>query len=335
MSFSFNELKKNKSKLAESLKTEIEKTDYKKKFEKEEDTRFWQPELDEGGSGFARIRFLPPSKGEENSFVKMMEYRFQGPSINGEKGRWYINNSLQTIGQEDPVQKYNNLLYNKTKATGDKFFENQAKKQKRNQFYISNILVLSDKKNPQNEGKVFLFRYGQKVFDKIKDKMFPEFDGEESVNIFDFWQGSDFKIKISLTKFKDPTTGAEKEYRNWDKCEFDSPSELYNGDDERLQEVWNRQYMLGEFTAPEKFKTYEELLNQLERTMGVGFGELFVMEPTKVNTPKTKKETETDLDDSLDEIIEKKVEKKSKPKVEDPEDEDDEMEFFKRLSEED
>jgi hypothetical protein len=329
MSFSFAELKKNKNKLADSLKQEIEKTDYKKKFEKEEDTRFWQPELDEGGSGYALIRFLPPTIEEDNAFVKMMNYAFQGPLADDGKARWYIENSLQTIGQDDPVQKYNNMLYSKTKSTGDKFYEEQAKRQKRNTFYISNILVLSDKKNPQNEGKVFLFRYGQRVFDKIKDKMFPEFDGEESINIFDFWEGMNFKVKISLTKFK-VDGGKEKEYRNWDKCEFDSPSELFGGDDEKIKAVWDKQYKLSEFTSPDKFKTYEELLNNLERTMGVGFGELFVMEQPKASAPKTKKDREVELDDTLDHIIEKKVESKSKT----DEDEND-LEFFKRLAEED
>ena len=211
------------------------------------DERLWKPELDKSGNGYAVIRFLPAVEGEDMPWAKVWNHTFQGPT-----GQWYIENSLTTIGQKDPVSEYNSTLWN----TGLESDKEIARKQKRKLQYFSNIYIVSDSKHPENEGKVFLFRYGKKIFDKIMAAMQPEFEDETPINPFDFWEGSNFKLKIRKVDG----------YWNYDKSEFEAKSALFDNDAE-IEKVWKSAYPLAEFTANSNFKSYEELKTRLDAVL--------------------------------------------------------------------
>ena len=211
------------------------------------DERIWKPVMDKSGNGFAVIRFLPAVKGEDLPWAKVWNHAFQGPT-----GQWYIENSLTTLGQNDPVSEMNSAYWN----SGVESDKEIARRQKRKLQYFANILVIKDGANPQNEGKVFLYRFGKKIFDKCMEAMQPAFEDETPVNPFDFWEGADFKLKIRKVDG----------YWNYDKSEFDSPSPLFD-DDEKLEEVWKKQYSLAEFTAPSNFKSYDELKTRLDTVL--------------------------------------------------------------------
>ena len=215
------------------------------------DERLWKPELDTSGNGYAVIRFLPAIEGEDLPWVKLFSHAFQGPT-----GQWYIENSRTTLGRgdvgKDPVSEYNTSLWNSGVETDKEI----ARKQKRKLSYYSNIYVVSDSKNPHNEGKVFLFRYGKKIFDKLMAAMQPEFEDESPINPFDFWKGANFKLKIRKVDG----------YWNYDKSEFEAPSAILD-DDSAIERIWKEQYSLADFTAPSNFKSYEELKTRLDAVL--------------------------------------------------------------------
>lgn len=244
---SFQNLKKQSSlgALTEKLVKEVEKMSTTSN---SVDERIWRPEMGKDGVGSAVIRFLPAPDGEEFPWVKMYSHAFQGP------GGWYIENSLTTIGLKDPLGEYNRTLWN----TGTEKNKEIVRKQKRKLSYYSNIYVVKDPANPDNEGKVFLFKYGKKIFDKILNAMQPEFEDETPINPFDFWVGANFKLKIVK---KDG-------YWNYDKSEFDKISSL-NEDDEVLEAIWKKEYSLTAITAPDQFKTYEELEKRMNMVLGI------------------------------------------------------------------
>lgn len=245
---SLSELRKSRSGF-ESLMKEVEKIS-NPQGEKQADDRFWQPVVDKAGNGYAVIRFLPQPSGEDFPYVRIWNHGFQGPG-----GKWYIENSLTTIGKSDPVSELNTELWN----SGSEANKEIARKQKRKLIYISNILVIKDPANPENEGKVFLFRYGKKIFDKIKDLMSPQFEDEKPVNIYDFDTGANFKLKIRNVEG----------YRNYDKSEFESPSPLFE-DDDKLVQIWNSQHSLQQFLDPKHFKSYDELKKKLDSVLSGG-----------------------------------------------------------------
>ena len=213
------------------------------------DERLWKPELDKTGNGYAVIRFLPSPDGEDIPWAKLYSHAFQGP------GGWYIENSLTTTGGKDPVSDYNRELWN----SGNEADKDTVRKQKRKLSYYSNIYVVRDQVNPQNEGKVFLFKYGKKIFDKVMESMQPEFEDESPINPFDFWQGANFKLKIVK---KDG-------YWNYDKSEFDAISPLLE-DDDALEALWKKEYSLTAVTAADQFKTYDVLEKRLKYVLGQG-----------------------------------------------------------------
>lgn len=208
------------------------------------DDRFWQPEVDKTGNGYAVIRFLPSPPGEDLPWVRVFNHGFQG------KGGWYIENCPTTIGQKCPVCEANNELWN----SGDDADKDIARQRKRKLSYISNIMVVDDPSNPANNGKVFLFRYGKKIFDKVNDKMNPQYKDEDPVNPFDFWQGANFKLKIRNVE----------NYRNYDKSEFSAPSPLLDGNDKELEALWRKEYPLQEFIKPDQFKSHAELKTKFQ-----------------------------------------------------------------------
>ena len=210
------------------------------------DDRLWKLEVDKAGNGYAVIRFLPAPDGEELPWAKVWSHAFQGP------GGWYIENSLTTLGGKDPVSEYNRLLWN----SGNDADKDLARKQKRKLTYISNIYVVKDPTNPDNEGKVFLYKFGKKIFDKLTAAMQPEFEDEEAIDPFDFWKGANFKLKAKNVAG----------YRNYDSSEFSATSALLD-DDDALEAIWKKQYSLEEFTAADQFKSYADLEKRLNSVL--------------------------------------------------------------------
>ena len=211
------------------------------------DERIWKPVLDKTGNGYAVIRFLPAPKGESLPWAKVWNHAFQGPT-----GQWYIENSLTTLEQNDPVSEMNSAYWN----SGVESDKEIARRQKRKLQYFSNIYVVSDPKHPENEGRVFLYRFGKKIFDKCMEAMQPAFEDENPVNPFDFWEGANFKLKIRKVDG----------FWNYDKSEFEAPTALFDND-EQLEEVWGKQYSLEEFTSPSNFKSYDELKTRLDNVL--------------------------------------------------------------------
>jgi len=235
----------------DSLMKEVEKiANPQSESNNRNDDRFWQPEVDKAGNGYAVIRFLAPPKGEDLPWVRIWNHGFQGPT-----GKWYIENSLTTIGKQDPVSELNTELWN----SGSEANKEVARKQKRKLTYYTNILVVQDSKRPENEGKVFLFKFGKKIFDKIKDVAEPQFEDEKPLNPFDFWEGANFKLKIRNVEG----------YRNYDKSEFDTPSPISN-DDEAIETIWNKQHSLTAFLDAKNFKAYDDLKKKLSMVLSAG-----------------------------------------------------------------
>jgi hypothetical protein len=304
---SFEALKKNRgSKSLEKLSSQLEKIN-SKGYSNADDGKYWKPSKDSAGNGFAIIRFLPAPDGEDMPFIKIWDHGFQGP------GGWYIENSLSTIGKEDPVGEMNSKLWN----SGVESDKEIARKQKRRLKYISNIYVVKDSSNPENDGKVFLFSYGKKIWDKLNDLMNPSFEDENPVNPFDLWEGANFKLKIR--QFEG--------YPNYDKSEFDSPSALFD-DDEKLEKVWKQTHSLQEILDPKNFKTYEELQAKLHKVLGIT-GDTSKRKAAPVTA-------EDDLDEDLD--MSKLGNKAAAPKEAKEEDnsssdeDDDDLAFFKNLA---
>ena len=213
------------------------------------DEREWKPTVDKAGNGYAVLRFLPAAEGQDTPWVRYWDHGFKGPT-----GRWYIENSLTSIGKDDPVSEMNSQLWN----SGRDEDKETARSRKRRLHYVSNVYVVSDPSNPENEGKVFLYKYGKKIFDKIMDVMQPQFQDEKPVNPFDFWGGADFKLKIRQVEG----------YRNYDKSEFAAPTEFLGADDAKLEAVYNTLHDLGEFVDPKNYKSYAELSKKLYEVLG-------------------------------------------------------------------
>ena len=264
---SLESLKRSNS--LDKLLGEVQKENAPQEKKSYKDERLWKPEVDKSGNGYAVIRFLPAVEGEDMPWAKVWNHAFQGPT-----GQWYIENSLTTLGQKDPVSELNTQYWN----TGLESDKEIARKQKRKLQYFSNIYVVSDSKHPENEGKVFLFRYGKKIFDKIMAAMQPEFEDEKAINPFDFWEGANFKLKIRKVAG----------YWNYDSSDFDNPSALFDSD-AKIEEVWKKQYPLNEFTATTNFKSYEELKARLDAVLSgsVTVGNVAEqMENEPMETPK-------------------------------------------------
>ena len=285
---SLESLKRSNS--LDKLLGEVQKENAPQEKKSYKDERLWKPEVDKSGNGYAVIRFLPAVEGEDMPWAKVWNHAFQGPT-----GQWYIENSLTTLGQKDPVSEMNSAYWN----TGIEADKEIARKQKRKLQYFSNIYVVSDSKHPENEGKVFLFRYGKKIFDKIMAAMQPEFEDEKAINPFDFWEGANFKLKIRKVAG----------YWNYDSSDFDSQSAIFDND-EKIEEVWKSQYALNEFTAATNFKSYEELKTRLDAVLSgsVTVGNIAeemedapiaapVVDTTPIPTPSASKEEE---DDTMD-----------------------------------
>ena len=248
-----------------SLMKEVEKMSTTTTTQSRDDGREWKPTVDQAGNGYAVIRFLPAPKGEDFPWARIWNHGFQGST-----GKWYIENSLTTLGQQDPVSELNTELWN-SGVDSDKEI---ARKQKRRLAYYANIVVVKDASNPANEGQVFLYKFGKKIFDKIMDVMQPQFQDEDPVNPYDFWEGADFKIKIRKVEG----------WVNYDKSEFGNQSALFNSDEEKLEEVYAKVHSLADFTKAENYKTYAELKAKFNKVLGVDAGHAAVAEPAVAQT---------------------------------------------------
>lgn len=324
---SFEALKKQ-SKLGSLTEKLVKQVEQMNSSSGAKDDRLWRPEMGKEGVGSAVIRFLPAPEGEDLPWAKIYTHGFQGPT-----GAWYLESSLTTLNQKDPVTEYNRSLVMKHSADGKfencpKSIQDTVRKQKRKLSYYANIYVIKDPAHPENEGTVRLFKFGKKIFDKILGVMQPEFDDETPINPFDFWQGANFKLKIVK---KDG-------YWNYDRSEFDKPDPLLD-DDDALEAIWKRQYSLTAFTAPDQFKSYEDLEKRMNQVLGL-------------NTTPTRSRAVMEQEDDLEsyestpsvesKVIEELEESYARSKsVELPkissDDEDDEdtdtLEYFKRLVE--
>lgn len=248
---SFKDMKKNAQGNMKRLLDEAEKL--KKGGDSYDDDRFWKPVVDKSGNGFAVIRFLPPIEGEDLPWVRQFSHGFQG------KGGWFIENCPTTIGGKCPVCEANNELWN----SGIEANKKTASNRKRKLSYISNILVISDPASPQNEGKVFLYKYGKKIYEKIERKMQKVYPTDKTFNPFDFWDGADFQLKIRKVDG----------YQNYDESSFDGQSPLFGGNDAQLEALWKTQYALKEFTNPSQFKTYAELKAKFDSVLAGSAGQ--------------------------------------------------------------
>jgi len=249
MAIDFKNLKKQ-SGLTDKLTKAIE--DKNKGSFAKDDERFWQPEVDKAGNGYAIVRLLdaPASDGEDGlPWVQIFNHGFQGG------GGWYIENCPTTVGGKCPACEHNNKLWN----SGIESNKDIVRKQKRRLTYIANVLIVSDKTRPENEGKVFLWKFGKKIFDKIQEKLTPQFEDETAVNPFDFWKGANLKIKIRNVEG----------YRNYDKSEFDAASPVFDNDKE-IEALWKNAHSLKQFVAPKEFKSYDDLTDKLNRALGAG-----------------------------------------------------------------
>lgn len=300
---SFATLKRNSGNAFEKLTQEIEKMSTT---ESGTDDRFWKPEMDKAGNGYAVIRFLPPPEGEDVPWAKVWSHAFQGP------GGWYIENSLTTLNKKDPVGELNRQLWN----SGSEKDKEIARKQKRKLSYYSNIYVIKDPAHPENEGKVFLYKYGKKIFDKITEAMQPAFADEKPINPFDFWTGADFKIKLRKVEG----------YWNYDKSEFADPGTLGDFNDNQLEAIYSKTYSLAEFTADSNFKTFEELQKRLNDVLN------------SKPAPRIDRETYEDEENQVNETV-TSFATTSAPsfssRSSSDEDEDDTLSYFARLAEED
>jgi hypothetical protein len=299
---SFDKLKANRSAAIGKLVAEAEKAGGGGQKKSYGDDREWKPQVDKTGNGYAVIRFLPVKDGDDLPWVRYWDHGFQGPT-----GRWYIEKSLTSIGKDDPVSEINSRLWN----TGNEADKDTARARKRRLHYVSNILVVSDPANPENEGKVFLYKFGKKIFDKIMDLMQPQFQDETPVNPFDFWEGANFKLKIR--NFEG--------YRNYDKSEFDSPAALFNGDEDRLREVYDKIYPLAEFTDESSYKSYDELKKKLIEILGAEEvnGTQVLTEPSAPTAPKVEEAPQITTEDTSTEVS-------------DDDDDDDSLSYFAQLA---
>jgi len=305
---SFSDLKKQSSlgSLTSKLVKEVEKMN---NTSSGADERLWKPEMDKTGNGYAVIRFLPAPDGEELPWAKMYSHAFQGP------GGWYIENSLTTTGGKDPVSEYNRELWN----SGNEADKDTVRKQKRKLSYYANIYVVQDKANPHNEGGVFLYKFGKKIFDKIMESMQPEFEDETPINPFDFWQGANFKLKLKKVAG----------YWNYDSSEFDKIAPLLD-DDDALEALWQKQYSLSSLVAADQFKSYEDLEKRLKMVLGAKPAARRYNEETD-NEDNDRGSYSPDFNRAK-QTVESAV--ASTPIASASEDEDDALSYFQKLAEE-
>jgi len=299
----FADLKKNRNSSFNKLNEQLSKMN-QGGYSNEDEGKYWKPEVDKAGNGFAVLRFLPAPAGEDMPFVRIWDHGFQGPT-----GQWYIENSLTTIGLPDPVSEYNSELWN----TGIEANKEIVRKQKRRLSYVSNVYIVRDPAHPENEGKVFLFKYGKKIFEKLNDLMNPQYEGENAVNPFDLWEGANFQLKIRNYEG----------YRNYDKSDFSSAGPL-NDDDDVLESIWKQEHSLKDIVDPKNFKSYEELKAKMYRVLGLDGS-------TRAPTSSVAEDNDGEMDFTPN-FKERKAPKLDEAPSPSYDEDDTDMSFFKNLA---
>jgi hypothetical protein len=266
---SFANLKRSSGSSLDKLAKAVESMNSSNSFNDGEES-YWKCEVDKAGNGYAIIRFLPSPPQDEDGlpWAKYYDHGFNGP------GGWYIEKSLTTIGKTDPCSEYNTTLWN----SGIEANKEVARKQKRRLHYVSNVYIVKDPKNPENEGKVFLFRYGKKIMEKITTAMNPQFEDDDAFDPFDLWTGANFKLKIRKVEG----------YQNYDLSDFDSTGPLKDDDDE-MEAIWKKEHSLKEIIDPKNFKSYEELKSKLDRVIGVTSPGMTTVQRAKATMPAAPK----------------------------------------------
>ena len=305
---SFASLKSNSMDISKLVSAANEASGATQQTNKYQDERLWKPTVDESGNGYAVIRFLPAAEGQDLPWVRYWDHGFKGPT-----GKWYIEKSLTSIGQSDPVGELNSRLWN----SGIEEDKETARRQKRRLHYVSNVLVVSDPSNPSNNGKVFMYQYGKKIFDKIMDLMQPEFPDEAPVNPFDHESGADFQLKIRNVAG----------YRNYDKSEFKAPSALLEGDETALTTAYNSMHDIAEFADPSTYKSYDELKQKLEMVLGLSTG--------VGSTMKNESLSETAESAPLRAVGEPTIVSAPTPEIESAAEEEDTLSYFAKMAAED
>jgi len=305
MTTNFDALKQNRKSNFDKLTSELNKLNSGSANNQDNpnnDDRYWKPDVDKAGNGYAIIRFLPAPIGEDVPFVRIWDHGFQGT------GGWYIEKNLNSLGKPDPVSEYNSKLWN----SGIESNKELVRKQKRRLSYFSNIYVVKDPTRPDNEGKVFLYKYGKKIFDKLNEAMHPQFADEKAINPFDLWDGANFKLKIRQVEG----------YRNYDKSELDSAGPLLT-DDDAMETIWKSEHSLQELLDPKHFKSYDELKMRLEKAIGISTG----------NTGGSQSNSMDEEDEAFP-VPQKATPAKEAPKASAPwdDDADDDLSFFKKLA---
>ena len=307
MALSFADLKKNSKQSFEKINKEVQKITQKKSYQ-DEDARIWKPTIDEAGNGSAVIRFLPAPKNEDIPWVRVFSHGFKGPT-----GQWYFENSLTTLGKADPCYELNGQLYN----AGDEDSKKQASNQARILSFYSNILVIEDPAHPENNGKVFLYKYPKTIFNMLNELMNPEDEDEEASNPFDFEEGRNFRLKIRK----------KGGFRNYEKSSFDDPSKVADTDDE-MEAIWNKEYSLQEFVDPKNFKSYDELKERLNIVLGL----VGKKEAKPAEEPKKEEKIVEKKEVKASEPVKEKKKEEAKPQPDDSDEDDESIAFFKDLA---
>jgi hypothetical protein len=306
----FKNLKRNSSSQFEKLNKELQKLN-SGGFNKDDD-KYWSCQTDKAGNGHAIIRFLPAPPNEDMPFVRIWNHGFKGPT-----GNWYIENCLSTIGEydDDPVNQLNSKLWN----SGVEDDKAQVREQKRRLSYHSNIYVVKDPANPENEGKVFLFRYGKKIFDKLSDKMNPQFDDENPIDPFNLWEGANFRLRIRKVEG----------FSNYDKSDFEEAGPLLD-DDEELEKIWKQEHSLSDLIAPNKFKSFDDLQKRLNKVLGIN-------QESSVSSSSQPREQEIDTpaEKEISTRSEQQAKSTKQTVVDDDDDDDDSLAFLRKIAEED
>ena len=299
---SFAQLKRSRENDLKKLTDELAKVNGGQ--DRSGEDNYWSPTVDKNGNGSAVIRFLPAPPNEDVPWIRFWDHGFQGPT-----GQWYIEKSLTTIDQDDPVGEINGALWN----TGREEDKETARKQKRRLHFVSNIYVIKDPAKPENDGKVFKYKYGKKIFDKLNDKMNPAFEDEMPLNPFDLWEGANFRLRIRKVEG----------WQNYDKSDFDEKGPLFD-DDSKLEEIWKSEFSLQEIIDPKNFKSYDELKRKVEKILSVS-----------VNGTAPRREPEIPAPAASKERAPKKFEEEDDDTSFDADSGEDAMDFFKNLANDD
>lgn len=268
MSFADYKKKSKLGSLTDKLVEKFNKMD--ESSSKDDDSRIWTPKMGKSGTGEATIRFLPGGGGkDEEAYIEVYSHAFTGTT-----GKWLIEKCPTTIGQPCPVCDENRTLWSNGKETVVRGNDDSpGRKRKLN--YYSNVYIIDDPVNPENNGQVKLYKYGVKILDKIKMAIKPASKRKRPLEVFDMFMGADFNIVINK----------KGKYWNYDDSEFLDPEPLFDGDEDKLEEVYNSLYDLTELINPSTFKSKDELQARLDMVDGRTY------QPKRVN-PELEEELE-------------------------------------------